>query len=98
MRRQLPAPAVLVTKAGGLLGPGTVAADGCGAPGDGGRVDEVNVAVLAPIVGRDLSFVSDVDARVRVLDANFAAPGRWRVPGGQTEGDPDRLGAVLGQA
>jgi phosphoglycerate dehydrogenase-like enzyme len=61
-------------------------------------VDEVNVAVMAPIVGRDLSFVSDVDARVRVLDANFAAPGRWRVPGGQTEGDPDRLGAVLGQA
>lgn len=28
--------------------------------------DEVNVAVIAPILGRDLSFVSDVDSRVRV--------------------------------
>jgi glyoxylate/hydroxypyruvate reductase A len=61
-------------------------------------VDEVNVAVMAPILGPDLSFVSDVDPRVRVLDANFAAPGRWRVPGAQTEGDADRLGAVLAQA
>jgi phosphoglycerate dehydrogenase-like enzyme len=61
-------------------------------------MDEVNVAVIAPILGRDLSFVSDVDARVRVLDANFAAPGRWRGPDGQAEGDADRLGAVLGQA
>jgi len=25
-------------------------------------MDEVNVAVMAPILGRDLSFVSDVDA------------------------------------
>ena len=25
-------------------------------------MDEVNVAVIAPILGRDLSFVSDVDA------------------------------------
>ena len=38
-------------------------------------MDEVNVAVIAPILGRDLSFVSDVDPRVRVFDANFAAPG-----------------------
>ena len=37
---------------------------------------EVNVAVIAPILGRELSFVSDVDTRVRVFDANFAAPGR----------------------
>ena len=42
-------------------------------------MDEVNVAVIAPILGRDLSFVSDVDPRVRVFDANFAAPGP---PGG----------------
>jgi len=61
-------------------------------------MDEVNVAVIAPILGRDLSFVSDVDARVRVLDGNFAAPGRWRAPDGQAEGDADRLGVVLGQA
>ena len=61
-------------------------------------MDEVNVAVIAPILGRDLSFVSDVDARVRVLDANFAAPGRWRGPDGQTGGDADRLGVILAQA
>src|ERR1700733_10965933 len=61
-------------------------------------MDEVNVAVIAPILGRDLSFVSDVDARVRVLDANFAAPGRSQVPNGQAEGDADRLGVVLAQA
>jgi phosphoglycerate dehydrogenase-like enzyme len=61
-------------------------------------MDEVNVAVIAPILGRDLSFVSDVDARVRAFDANFAAPGRWRVPDGRAEGDADRLGAVLAQA
>ena len=36
---------------------------------------EVNVAVIAPVLGRDLSFVTDVDPRVRVFDANFAAPG-----------------------
>jgi hypothetical protein len=45
-------------------------------------MDEVNVAVMAPILGRDLSFVSDVDPRVRVFDANFAAPGRR--PGSRT--------------
>ena len=61
-------------------------------------MDEVNVAVIAPILGRDLSFVSEVDARVRVLDANFAAPGRWQVPNGQAEGEADRLGVVLAQA
>ena len=61
-------------------------------------MDEVNVAVIAPILGRDLSFVSDVDARVRVLDANFAAPGRWHGPDGQAEGDADRLGVLLAQA
>ena len=33
-------------------------------------MDEVNVAVMAPILGRDLSFVSDVDPRVRVFDAD----------------------------
>src|ERR1700735_2726272 len=61
-------------------------------------MDEVNVAVTPPILGRDLSFASDVDARVRVLDANFAAPGRWRAPNDLAEGDEERLGAVLAQA
>jgi phosphoglycerate dehydrogenase-like enzyme len=45
-------------------------------------MDEVNVAVIAPILGRDLSFVSEVDPRVRVFDANFAAPGRRAAPDG----------------
>jgi phosphoglycerate dehydrogenase-like enzyme len=61
-------------------------------------MDEVNVAVIAPILGRDLSFVSDVDARVRVFDANFAAPRRWHVPESPAQGDADRLGRVLAQA
>ena len=50
-------------------------------------MDEVNVAVIAPILGRDLSFVTDVDPRVRVLDANFATGGR-----------SDLLAGVLTQA
>jgi phosphoglycerate dehydrogenase-like enzyme len=33
-------------------------------------VDIVNVAVMAPILGADLSYVTDVDGRVRALDAN----------------------------
>jgi phosphoglycerate dehydrogenase-like enzyme len=61
-------------------------------------MDEVNVAVIAPILGRDLSFVSDVDARVRVFDANFAAPRRWHAPDSPAQGDADRLGRVLARA
>jgi phosphoglycerate dehydrogenase-like enzyme len=37
------------------------------------NVNIVNVAVMAPILGADLSYVTDVDARVRALDANQAA-------------------------
>ena len=59
---------------------------------------EVNVAVMAPILGRDLSFVSDVDARVRVLDANFAVPGRRAGTGGPAVPGPDVLTAILAQA
>src|ERR1700733_13497445 len=51
-------------------------------------MDEVNVAVIAPILGQDLSFVSDVDPRVRVFDANFAAPGRRARPGGPPADGP----------
>ena len=40
--------------------------------GGGGWMGEVNVAVIAPVLGRDLSFVTGVDPRVRVFDANFA--------------------------
>ncbi len=61
-------------------------------------MDEVNVAVIAPVLGRDLSFVSDVDPRVRVLDANFAAPGHRAGPGGSPAAGSDRLAAVLAQA
>jgi phosphoglycerate dehydrogenase-like enzyme len=58
-------------------------------------MDEVNVAVIAPIVGPDLSFVSDVDLRVRVFDANFAAPGRRA---GTDNPGADSLAAILAQA
>jgi len=64
---------------------------------DGG-MDEVNVAVIAPILGRDLSFVSDVDPRVRVFDANFAAPGRRAGSGGPAAPGSGPLTAILAQA
>jgi phosphoglycerate dehydrogenase-like enzyme len=57
-------------------------------------MDEVNVAVIAPVLGPDLSFVSDAGSRVRVLDANFAAPGRGDLPAA----DADRLADILGRA
>src|SRR5215469_16462197 len=37
-----------------------------------GVMDVVNVVVMAPALGPDLSYVSAVDARVRVIDANNA--------------------------
>ena len=61
-------------------------------------MDEVNVAVIAPILGRDLSFVSDVDPRVRVLDANFAAPGRGAGSGGPAASGPGPLADILARA
>ena len=60
-------------------------------------MDEVNVAVIAPVLGRDLSFVSDVHPRVRVFDANFAAPGRWTGPSGATTPGAG-LAGILAQA
>lgn len=57
-------------------------------------MDEVNVAVMAPVLGRDLSFVSDVDSRVRVLDANFAAPR----PGAPPATGTGELAVILAQA
>lgn len=59
---------------------------------------EVNVAVIAPILGRDLSFVSDVDSRVRVFDANFAAPGHRTESGDLAAPGSDPLAAILAQA
>jgi glyoxylate/hydroxypyruvate reductase len=53
-------------------------------------MDEVNVAVIAPVLGENLSFVSDVDPRVRVFDANFAARAAAR--------DSGRLAAILAEA
>jgi phosphoglycerate dehydrogenase-like enzyme len=61
-------------------------------------VDEVNVAVVAPILGQDLSFVSDVDSRVRVFDANFAAPGRHSGPDSPAVPGSDLLETILTQA
>jgi phosphoglycerate dehydrogenase-like enzyme len=61
-------------------------------------VDEINVAVIAPILGRDLSFVSGVDPRVRAFDASFAAPGRQAAPDGPAAPDPDLLATILAQA
>src|SRR5580692_4716731 len=61
-------------------------------------MDEVNVAVIAPILGRDLTFVSDVDRRVRVFDANFAAPGRRAGSDGPAAPGSVPLAAILAQA
>src|ERR1700722_3179269 len=73
-------------------------AAGHGGIRDRGCMDEVNVAVMAPILGRDLSFAGDVDARVRVFDVNFAMPGRRASPGVPAAGDAERLAAVLARA
>jgi hypothetical protein len=59
---------------------------------------EVNVAVIAPVLGRDLSFVTDVDPRVRVFDANFAAPGHRAGSGGETAPGPGLLAGILARA
>jgi phosphoglycerate dehydrogenase-like enzyme len=61
-------------------------------------MDEVNVAVIAPILGRDLSFVSDVDPRVRVFDASFAASGYRAGPGGPAAPGSGLLAAILAEA
>ena len=61
-------------------------------------MDEVNVAVIAPILGRDLSFVNEVDPRVRVFDANFAASGRRAGPGSPGPAEPGLLAGILAQA
>src|ERR1700744_4485389 len=61
-------------------------------------MDEVNVAVIAPILGQDLSFVSNVDPRVRVFDANFASPGRRAASGGPAAPGSGALTAIVAQA
>ena len=60
-------------------------------------MDIVNVAVMAPILGADLSYVTAVDRRVRALDANEAI--RDRRPGlpGKVEA-PDRVNDILAVA
>jgi phosphoglycerate dehydrogenase-like enzyme len=61
-------------------------------------MDEVNIAVIAPVLGQDLSFVSDVDPRVRVFDANFAAWGRRAGSDGPAASGSDLLERILSQA
>ena len=57
----------------------------------------VNVAVMAPILGADLSYVTDVDARVRALDANQATgDSRHQLPGQALA--PDRVSDILAVA
>lgn len=61
------------------------------------EVNVVNVAVMAPTLGGDLRYVTDVDSRVRVLDANDAVSTRGSdAPGRATA--PDRLDDVLAVA
>ena len=59
-------------------------------------VDVVNVAVMAPVLGADLSYVTDVDRRVRALDANGAVvDSRYGLPGQTlTPGQVDDVLAV----
>jgi D-2-hydroxyacid dehydrogenase (NADP+) len=60
-------------------------------------VDIVNVAVMAPILGADLSYVTDVDGRVRALDANGAVgDSRHGLPGEVMT--PDRVSDILAVA
>jgi hypothetical protein len=44
-------------------------------------MDEVNVAVMAPMLGRDLSFVTEVDPRVRGWSALAGRPPRPELTG-----------------
>jgi phosphoglycerate dehydrogenase-like enzyme len=57
-------------------------------PGLEVSVEIVSVAVMAPVLGADLSYVTGVDARVRALDANQAMRDR----------EPGRLSDVLAAA
>ena len=60
-------------------------------------VNIVNVAVMAPILGADLSYLTDVDGRVRALDANGAiGDGRHALPGQVLT--PDRVNDILAVA
>ena len=60
-------------------------------------MDIVNVAVMAPILGADLSYVTAVDRRVRALDANEAI--RDRHPGHPgDDATPDRVNDILAVA
>jgi phosphoglycerate dehydrogenase-like enzyme len=61
------------------------------------NVNIVNVAVMAPILGADLSYVTEVDARVRALDANQATGGSRHRPPGQVMA-PGRVSDLLAVA
>lgn len=55
-------------------------------------MDQLNVAVIAPMLGADLSYVTDVDANVRVLDGNGAPAGAADNDGVLAEADVLLLG------
>ena len=60
-------------------------------------MDIVSVAVMAPILGPDLSYVTDVDGRVRALDANEAIrDSRHGLPGQAVT--PDHVNGILAVA
>jgi phosphoglycerate dehydrogenase-like enzyme len=60
-------------------------------------VNTVNVAVMAPVLGADLSYVTDVDRRVQALDANgVLGDSRHGLPGQSLT--PDRVNDILAVA
>jgi phosphoglycerate dehydrogenase-like enzyme len=73
--------------------------------GEVGKVDTVNVLVMAPMLGRDLTFIRKLNERVRVLDGNdaYAAElaklgiAEWR-PAGQVPSAPPPINDLLAEA
>jgi glyoxylate/hydroxypyruvate reductase len=70
-------------------------------------VDHLNVLVMAPMLGRDLSWLSDVDPRVQVLDGNDAflaeqretpVDARFHTPTARELPSRDERDALLAQA
>lgn len=61
-------------------------------------MDTVNVLVMAPGLGRDLSYVAQVDQRVRVLDGNDAYLAELCRQAGSEQPSQRGAGALLAQA
>jgi glyoxylate/hydroxypyruvate reductase len=62
--------------------------------------DVVNVIVMAPILGRDLSWLEGVDERVRILDANHAVLRRTATgdPGASPNANAPEVSEMLARA